>query len=133
MQNKKYSIIIVIIFFLIGFLLINQPSKNLRVENKPENIKFVKIAGQDVRVDLALTITEQEKGLGGRSGLKENEGMLFIFPEPGNYGFWMAGMNFPLDMIWLDENMKVIYIKKDARPESYPEMYGPDKSLQNTK
>ena len=34
-------------------------------------------------------------------------------------------MNFPIDMIWIDENMKVIYIKKDATPESYPTTYGP--------
>jgi len=35
-------------------------------------------------------------------------------------------MNFPIDMIWIGEDMKVIYIKKNAEPESYPETFGPD-------
>ena len=38
----------------------------------------------------------------------------------------MKGMNFPIDIVWITEDMKVIYIKKDAWPESYPETFGPD-------
>ena len=38
----------------------------------------------------------------------------------------MKDMNFSIDMIWISENMKVVYIKKNARPESYPESYGPE-------
>ena len=81
--------------------------------HKPDfvDIKYVKIAGQSVKVDLALTAAEQMQGLSGRTELKENEGMLFIFPQSGNYPFWMKDMNFPIDMIWLGEDLKVIYIK----------------------
>jgi hypothetical protein len=92
-----------------------------------ENIKYVKIAGQDIKVDLALTSAEQEQGLSGRLNLNDNEGMLFIFPRSGNYPFWMKDMNFPIDMIWIGENLQVVYIKKDARPELYPETYGPER------
>ena len=91
----------------------------------PENIKYVKIAGQVIKVDLALTKEALAQGLSGRSGLKENEGMLFIFDNPDTYSFWMKDMNFPIDIIWIDETMKITYIKKDARPELYPETYGP--------
>jgi len=128
-KNTICIIFVLIVVFLAGFLLIHQPSKNLA----PENIKYVKIAGQSVKVDLALTVAEQMKGLSGRTDLKENEGMLFIFPQSGNYPFWMKDMNFPIDMIWVGEDLKVIYIKKDARPESYPETYGPDVSRENAK
>ena len=89
-------------------------------------IRYVRIAGVNIRVDLALTSTEQERGLSGRNILNNNEGMLFIFKYPGHYPFWMKDMNFPIDMIWLGEDLKVIYIKKDARPESYPATYGPE-------
>ena len=121
-QNIQSSFIIVIIFFIIGFFLINQPVKNLA----PENIKYVKIAGQNIKIELALTEETQAQGLSGRLLLKEDEGMLFVFERPGNYSFWMKDMNFPIDIIWLDEYKKVIYIKKDARPELFPESYGPE-------
>ncbi len=93
-----------------------------------DNIKYVKIAGQEVRVDLALTTEEHNKGLSGRSGLKENEGMLFVFDKPDKYSFWMKDMKFLIDMIWLNEDLKVIYIKSNALPISYPTSYGPDVS-----
>jgi hypothetical protein len=35
-------------------------------------------------------------------------------------------MNFPIDIIWISDDMRVVYIKKDARPELYPETYGPN-------
>jgi len=32
---------------------------------------------------------------------------------------------FPIDIIWINEYGNVVYIKKDAKPELYPETYGP--------
>jgi len=122
MRKFLSGFVLVIAFFLIGFLLIGRTARNLA----PEDIKYVKIAGQDVKVDLALTPSEQTQGLSGRSGLPEDSGMLFVFDKPGKYFFWMKDMNFPIDIIWLGEDMKVIYIKKNALPESYPELYGPE-------
>ena len=123
MQNKNlvFNFFIVIIFFIALIFLMGK-------NDNERNIKYVKISGQSVKVELALTPIERERGLSGRSGLKENKGMLFVFPKSGNYPFWMKGMNFPIDIIWLDEERKIIYIKKDARPELYPESYGPDVS-----
>jgi uncharacterized membrane protein (UPF0127 family) len=130
-MRNKYSFIIVIIFFIGGFFLINQPSPNSNLDkpqNGPQDIKYVKIGGTSVKVDLALTREEQAEGLSGRNGLKENEGMLFIFETPDTYNFWMKDMNFAIDMIWLNEGKEIIYIKKDARPESYPAVYGPEEN-----
>lgn len=76
-------------------------------------------------VDLATTPEQRSQGLSGRHSLREDEGLLFVFDKPGQYGFWMKEMNFPIDIIWLDESKRIIYIKKDARPELYPEVYGP--------
>jgi len=59
-----------------GFFLLHQPAKNL----VSQNIQYVKIAGQNIKVDLALTPGAQAQGLSGRSKLAENQGMLFVFP-----------------------------------------------------
>lgn len=108
-------LVFVAIFFLAAFILID----------KNEDGNFIRFAGQNVRVEIADTPAERELGLSGRERLGEKEGMIFVFDSPGRHAFWMKDMLFPLDIIWLDENLKVIYIKKDARPESYPEIFLP--------
>ena len=57
-----------------------------------------------VRVDLALTPAQQQLGLGYRNGLDEGTGMLFVFSESSERSFWMKGMRFCLDIIWIDGN-----------------------------
>ncbi len=63
----------------------------------------VKIRNQVFYVDLAVTPPERERGLSGRESLAPNRGMLFLFGSPGVYHFWMRGMKFPLDFIWIKE------------------------------
>ncbi len=95
--------------------------------NGPSDISVVTIAGQDIKVDTVTTPESRAQGLSGRGVLAEDEGMLFVFEKPGQYNFWMKDMNFAIDMIWIGEDMRVIYIKKDARPEDFLSTFGPDK------
>ncbi len=131
-MNKKniFAFVVVIIFFLVGFLWVQRLNKQpvvtqIPIAQIPENITSVEIGGQKVKVDLALTEAEQEQGLSGRPSLLPNTGMLFVFPSPLKPLFWMKDMNFPIDMIWITEDMKVDYIENDATPESYPATFGP--------
>ena len=97
--------------------------------DKPQVVEIsspsVKIAGQDIKVDIADTPEKQTQGLSGRPSLREDEGMLFIFKNPGLYSFWMKDMNFAIDMIWIGEDMRAVHIKKDARPEDGLTPFGP--------
>lgn len=52
-------------------------------------------------VELARTSEETTLGLGYRNGLADGTGMLFLFPDPAERGFWMKGMRFCLDIIWI--------------------------------
>ena len=47
------------------------------------------------------------------------EGMLFVFSEPRVLNFWMKDMRFDLDIIWLDENLKIVHIANNAQADSY--------------
>lgn len=141
-EGKNFlSWILVIGFFLFliffvtdkqNILTLDVPIKNnqidiLQVNNFNINkIQYVKIAGKIIKVELALTAEEQEQGLSGRNKLKEEEGMLFVFNHIGQYSFWMKDMNFALDIIWIGEDFNVVYIKKNALPESYPETFTPN-------
>ncbi len=77
--------------------------------------------------EVAASQSEKYKGLSGRTCIDEDRAMLFDYDSPGNYCFVMRDMNFPIDMVWLDEGRKVITIKDNAIPENYPaESYCPD-------
>ena len=53
-------------------------------------------------VDVAITEAQKELGLGGRDGMAADHGMLFPYDHKEQYGYWMRGMKFPLDFIWID-------------------------------
>jgi len=78
--------------------------------------RTVEINNQLFKVEIASTPEERSRGLSGRENLCEDCGMLFEFPEPGNYSFWMKGMNFPLDIIWIREN-RVVYVARNISSE----------------
>lgn len=65
------------------------------------------INGHAFTVEVAVTNTEKQKGLSGRDSLASDSGMLFIYQSRDRYGFWMKGMRFPLDFIWIDGNTVV--------------------------
>ena|SRR3989338_3833228 len=115
MKKNISSFVLAVVFFILLFV----------IPKDHRNIKAIQIMGQNIRVNLATTDAAREQGLSGRENLKEDEGMLFVFDYPDKYSFWMKDMNFPIDMIWIGENKEIIYIKRDARPESFPESYGP--------
>lgn len=60
-----------------------------------------------VMVEIADSDDERGQGLAGRDRLENDEGMLFVFDEPGRPSFWMKGMNFSLDFIWIYEDVVV--------------------------
>ena len=84
---------------------------------KLDNLKF--------KIEIADTPEERIKGLSGRESFDENTGLLFIHDEPGIYGIWMKDMNFPIDVIWLDENYYIVDIASDVQPDSFPEVFEP--------
>jgi hypothetical protein len=83
-----------------------------------------------VNVDTADTEILREKGLSGRASLPDGMGMWFIYPKSGIYSFWMPDMHFPIDIIWFDGNLRVVYVQENAAPESYPHVFTPDAPAQ---
>ncbi len=85
----------------------------------------LKISDATVAIEIAETPAELTKGLSGRLTLAENSGLFFIFPYADTHGIWMKEMNFPIDIIWLNENYQIVAIKENATPDSYPEVFTP--------
>jgi uncharacterized membrane protein (UPF0127 family) len=46
--------------------------------------------------------------IGLKDGTGEDEGMLFVFDKEDKYPFWMKGVDFPIDIIWINEKGRVV-------------------------
>lgn len=84
------------------------------------------IGGKTFFIKIADTDEERALGLSGTKNISNREGLLFVFPTDDVYGFWMKDMNFPIDIVWIDKNMKIVHIEKNLSPESYPKVFTPD-------
>jgi len=127
MKYNIKSLLIVLLLFLCIFLVINNNKNRDQLENNTinsNNINAVQIKDTILKVDVAYTREQHAKGLSGRESLSPDSGMLFVFNNSGQYLFWMKDMNFPIDIIWVDENYKIVFIEKNAKPESYPSLFG---------
>lgn len=108
------AIVILIAGLMLGYFL--------TVKEKPNKVV---LGGKEFRMEIANTMISRMKGLSGHAPLADDEGMLFLFGQSGNYGFWMKDMNFPLDIIWV-EGDKIITIAPNISPDSYPSSFYPD-------
>lgn len=55
-----------------------------------------------ITAELALTPVQQQTGMMFRTNMAENEGMLFIYPQPQRVGFWMLNTVLPLSAAYID-------------------------------
>lgn len=78
--------------------------------------KTVKVSGSAVRAEVADTTPKRIEGLMSKKVLPEDEGMLFIFNSEGHHGIWMMNMSFSIDILWIDENLRVVDIAESAQP-----------------
>jgi uncharacterized membrane protein (UPF0127 family) len=99
---------------LFGVILILWVGVGVALENKANAV--LRIQGNEIYLEKAVTLSEQALGLSYRKRLPENRGMLFIFPKAQYLAFWMKDMNFPIEIIWLNENDEVVDISLDQKP-----------------
>lgn len=89
-------------------------------DSKLESVEFprgiIKIDDIPVAVQIADSEPRRVRGLMFQDQLPYDQGMIFVFEEPGLYSLWMLNMQFPLDMIWFDETGKIVHIEKDVPP-----------------
>jgi len=83
----------------------------------------IKVGNNSVSAEVAANTQEQNLGLGGRSCIGADKGMLFAFSQPGQYDFWMKDMKFPIDIVWLNENKLVVTVKSNVMPNTYPKTF----------
>lgn len=82
--------------------------------------------GFAVRARVADTPEKQEKGLMFVKNLPENEGMLFVFEQDEDQGFWMKNTLIDLDIVFIGADKKVTSVAQEVE-HSYT--YTPDEDV----
>ena len=120
---KIFSALAIFVLCLIGwgvytFLLNREKAASIPV------LKNLAVGGRMFAVEIADETSEHSKGLSGRQSLADDRGMLFVFEGLRTRSFWMSGMKFPLDLVWIQGN-KVIGISENLppAPEGSAEIY----------
>ena len=137
-SNKTmiYSILLLVVMvIMIGLGKINKrPSvkknmDNTGFSNPLPNSEFTKegeleLFGSDdkliIKLDIEIADDEAQttRGLMYRKSMEEKQGMLFIFPRTEMRSFWMKNTYISLDLIFLDQDKKIVHIHEGAKPKS---------------
>ncbi|MEM6684416.1 MAG: DUF192 domain-containing protein [Bacteroidota bacterium] len=116
---------ITLLCIVVTFVACKESSSNKTV--KTADIKFTKegeltLTKADdtdivtLDVEFAETNYERETGLMYRKSMEEKQAMLFIFESSRPQSFYMKNTYIPLDIIYLDENKKIVSFQKNAQP-----------------
>jgi uncharacterized protein len=132
--KKIFLIILAIILVAIGANILlphisgiksNTSEKKVIIHQNLNDGSYLYIENKGIRFKTRVAESESTRaaGLSGVIALPDDEAVLFVFEKPGFYSFWMKDMLFPLDILWLDQNFKVVEIKRNISPASYPETF----------
>ena len=126
MINRPLIKLVVVIFLLIAIWSCKEAPPKQAIEtpddvfNKEGELKFFKEGNQtevvSIDIEIAETDYETETGLMYRSGMGENQGMLFVFDYIGMHSFYMKNTEFALDIIFIDDQFRVASFKDNAQP-----------------
>ena len=121
---KKRLLAVVFCVFLGFFLLWPALLPSPEEKALEEEIKG-SVNGNYFTVELAVTPEEKTQGLSGRESLPEDTVLVFVFEELSKHGIWMPEMMFSIDIIWLDDDKRVVFYEKEVSPETFPEVFIP--------
>lgn len=109
-----------ILLITVGWLIFGE-SESICGSYEQRNLE---IGGKIVKVDVSDDSCKIVLGLSGRKSMSADRGMIFIFRNSGNYGFWMKDMNFPIDILWIDNDFNITGIEKSVSTSTYPSVLG---------
>lgn len=126
---KKFAIQFILLISVIGIAFyFSRPGEfSLSLPFLPliSSTGTLQVNGSSIKVEIADTKEKRSKGLGGRESLASGSGMLFVFDRPDKYSFWMKGLSFALDFVYIREN-KVVDLMQNIQP---PQKGIPDSAL----
>jgi len=101
---------------IIGIVGLTTMPSEIKLESVEFPMGTIKVDDIPLQVMIADTEPRRVRGLMFEDQLPYDQGMIFVFEKSGLYSLWMLNMQFSLDMIWFDQDGKVVHIEKDVPP-----------------
>jgi uncharacterized membrane protein (UPF0127 family) len=76
-----------------------------------------------VQASIADSLPERIKGLSDTPFMPDDVVKLFVFGQPGEHSIWMKDMNYPLDILWLNDEGEIVHIEEQVSPDTYPQSF----------
>jgi uncharacterized membrane protein (UPF0127 family) len=73
-------------------------------------------SGKVLQTEVMVSDQDRQMGLMFRPSLALDHGMLFIFEQPDFHAIWMKNCKFPIDILWLDDQGKVVHVAEKVPP-----------------
>lgn len=87
-----------------------------RAAASPQVIPLKLPSGKELQAELMIKDEDRAMGLMFRPSLPLDRGLLFIFEDLDFHGIWMKNCKFPIDIVWLDEDRRVVHVAEAAPP-----------------
>lgn len=104
------------LFSILGLLVVIPAIFIIRLLPTETHYKTIKISTTVVKAEVADTPLKQIEGLMSKKTLPDSQGMFFIFNKEYNHAIWMMNMSFPIDIIWISKDLKIVDIVEGALP-----------------
>jgi uncharacterized protein len=101
-----------IVLLIVAVLALAACGDDGGTKTSPE--RMLRVGDATVRVEVVADEASRQLGLGGRDSLAADRGMLFLLPDDSP-SFWMKGMRFPLDILWIRDG-RVVDVSADVPP-----------------
>lgn len=82
----------------------------------PATTKLTLPSGQVVTAELMISAADREMGLMFRDSLPDDRVLLFVFRENSRHSIWMKNCKFPIDIVWLDGEGRVVDLNENVPP-----------------
>jgi uncharacterized membrane protein (UPF0127 family) len=73
-------------------------------------------SGHEFALEVAADDLARQRGYMGREKIGPRDGMIFVFDDVGRHSFWMKECKVALDMVWLDDNLRVVWTAVNRTP-----------------
>src|SRR5687767_11474924 len=81
---------------------------------------YLYFGSQRLIIEKVSTPDKIVRGLSGRNYLPRDRAMLFVFKSARKHCFWMKDMKFSIDILWLDNERKLVHQARNIKPDTFP-------------
>ncbi len=134
---NRYILILLILLICLIFIYrdiflnktVDVPGKTISINSGAYEHQLL-VGNATFSVDIANDDATRSKGLGEREPMLANQGMFFLFNSYDRYPFWMKGMKFPIDIIWINNNT-IMGVEKNVAVSTnlIPKFYAPKQKI----